>query len=149
MLTGSRRDFLATTAAIGAGALWSSFVRGDDARNPAEPIIDIHQHTNYRERTNAQLLAHQRTMGVTQTILLPSGSAVSRASTAGGKHNGLGGVGAGGNETALLMSREHPQEVFFGANEVADLPEARAEIVKYLDLGGIIIGEQKFGVEID
>ncbi len=149
MRTGSRRDFLASTAALGAGALWSSFVRGDDARNPAEPIIDIHQHTNYRERTNAQLLAHQRTMGVTQTILLPSGSAVSRASTAGGKHNGLGGVGAGGNETALLMSREHPQEVYFGANEVADLPEARAEIVKYLDLGGIIIGEQKFGVEID
>lgn len=148
MRNGSRRQFLKTSAAIGAAAFLPSVLRGD-ARNPAEPIIDIHQHTNYRARTNAQLLAHQRAMGVTQTILLPSGSAVSRASTADGKHNGLGGVGAGGNETALLMAREHPHEFYFGANEVADLPEARAEIVKYLDLGGIIIGEQKFGVEID
>lgn len=149
MRVGSRREFLATTAAIGASTLLPPWARGEDNRNPAEPIIDIHQHTNYRQRTNEQLLAHQRTMGVTQTILLPSGSAVSRPSTGEGKHNGLGGVGAGGNETALLMSREHPKEFCFGANEVADLPEARAEIVKYLDLGGIIIGEQKFGVEID
>lgn len=142
----SRRQFLATSAAM--SALLPALARGDQ-RHPDEPIIDIHQHTNYRERTNAQLLAHQRAMGVTQTILLPSGSSVSRASTAGGKHNGLGGVGAGGNETALLMAREHPKEFFFGANDVTDLPEARAEIAKYLDLGGIIIGEQKFGVEID
>ncbi|HET6423448.1 MAG TPA: amidohydrolase family protein [Planctomycetaceae bacterium] len=144
----SRREFLVTTAALGAGMMVPSLARGD-ARNPAEPIIDIHQHTNYRDRTNAQLLAHQRAMGVTQTILLPAGSAVSRASTADGKHNGLGGVGAGGNETALLMSREHPNEFFFGANEVADLREARTEIVKYIDLGAIIIGEQKFSVELD
>jgi CRISPR/Cas system-associated exonuclease Cas4 (RecB family) len=32
---------------------------------------------------------------------------------------------------------------------VTDLPDARKEIAKYLDLGGIIIGEQKFGVECD
>ena len=44
----------------------------------AEPIIDIHQHTTYRERTTAQLIAHQRTMGVTQSILLPAGSTVKR-----------------------------------------------------------------------
>jgi uncharacterized protein len=148
MRTGSRRDFLVTTAALGVGAAFSSMAYGD-ARNPSEPIIDIHQHTNYRERTNAQLIAHQHAMGVTQTILLPSGSSVSRASTGEGKHNGLGGVGAGGNETALLMARENPKEFYFGANEVADLPEARAEIVKYIDLGAIIIGEQKFSIELD
>jgi uncharacterized protein len=148
MRTASRRDFLVTTAALGVGAAFSSMAYGD-ARNPSEPIIDIHQHTNYRERTNAQLIAHQHAMGVTQTILLPSGSSVSRASTGEGKHNGLGGVGAGGNETALLMARENPKEFYFGANEVADLPEARAEIVKYIDLGAIIIGEQKFSIELD
>jgi predicted TIM-barrel fold metal-dependent hydrolase len=88
-------------------------------------------------------------MGVTQTILLPAGSNVKRASTGDGIHNGLGGVGAGGNETVLTMSRQYPKEFYFGANEVTDLPEAKAEIAKYLDLGAIIIGEQKFGVECD
>ena len=143
----SRRSFLVTSLSGSMVAL-SSFSRGaEDA--PAEPIIDIHQHTNYRERTAEQLIAHQRKMGVTHTILLPAGSDVKRPSTADGKHNGLGGVGAGGNETALTMSRQHPKEFFFGANEVTDLPEARAEIAKYLDSGAIIIGEQKFGVECD
>ncbi len=143
----SRRGFLVSSLSGGVVAL-SSFARGaEDAA--AEPIIDIHQHTNYRERTSTQLIAHQRAMGVTQTILLPAGSPVSRASTAEGKHNGLGGVGAGGNDTALAMARQYPKEFYFGANEVTDLPEARVEIAKYLDLGAIVIGEQKFGVECD
>lgn len=143
----SRRSFLFTSLSGSVAAL-ASFSRGaEDA--VAEPIIDIHQHTNYRERTAEQLIAHQRAMGVTQTILLPAGSAVKRPSTADGKHNALGGVGAGGNETALTMSRQHPKEFFFGANEVTDLPDARAEIAKYLDNGAIIIGEQKFGIECD
>ncbi|MEK6262945.1 MAG: amidohydrolase, partial [Planctomycetota bacterium] len=143
----SRRGFLVSSLSGGVVAL-SSFAHGaEDAAG--EPIIDIHQHTNYRERTSTQLIAHQRAMGVTQTILLPAGSPVSRASTAEGKHNGLGGVGAGGNETALTMARQYPKEFFFGANEVTDLPEARVEIARYLDLGAIIIGEQKFGVECD
>lgn len=143
----SRRDFFVTSIA-GAMAAVSPFVLGaEDA--VAEPIIDIHQHTNYRARTTAELIAHQRAMGVTQTILLPAGSPVSRLSTAEGKHNGLGGVGAGGNETALTMARQYSKEFFFGANEVTDLPDARVEIARYLDLGAIIIGEQKFGVECD
>ena len=87
----ARRNFLASTLSGSVVAL-TSFARAEDAA--AEPIIDIHQHTNYRERTSAQLIAHQQAMGVTQTILLPAGSPVSRASTADGKHNGLGGVGA-------------------------------------------------------
>lgn len=139
----SRREFvLASMSAVA-----SSWVSAADA--VAEPIIDIHQHTNYRARTPEQLMAHQRTMGVTQTILLPAGSDVKRPSTGDGKHNALGGVGAGGNESALTMARQHSKAFFFGANEVTDLPEARAEIAKYLDLGAIIIGEQKFGVECD
>lgn len=141
----SRRDFLTS---VPLGLMTLSMARGQEPK-AAEPIIDIHQHTNYRERSSSQLIAHQRAMGVTQTILLPSGSAVKRASTGDGIHNGLGGVGAGGNDTALTMARENPKEFFFGANEVTDLPEARNEIVKYLDLGAIIIGEQKFALECD
>ncbi|HUQ70968.1 MAG TPA: amidohydrolase [Planctomycetaceae bacterium] len=147
MVAHSRRQFLASSVSVGF-ALLAPMARAAEEQ-PVEPIIDIHQHTNYRERTNAQLLAHQRAMGVTHTILLPSGRSVQRPSTADGKHNGLGGVGAGGNETALALSRELPKEFSFGANDVTDLPDARQEIARYLDLGAIIIGEQKFGVELD
>lgn len=141
----SRREFLIASLSSGAMGV-SPMIHGAEG---AEPIIDIHQHTNYWQRDAAKLIAHQRAMGVTQTILLPAGTPVSRASTAEGKHNGLGGVGAGGNESVLALARQYPKEYFFGANEVTDLPEARQEIAKYLDLGGIIIGEQKFAVECD
>ena len=143
----TRRGFLVSS--LSGSLVGLSSVARSEPEAGAEPIIDIHQHTTYRERTTAQLIAHQRAMGVTQTILLPSGSTVKRPSTGDGIHNGLGGVGAGGNETALTMSRQYPKECLFGANEVTDLPEARAEIAKYLDLGGIIIGEQKFDLECD
>lgn len=138
-------------SSVSAGVV--AFAAGSkaDERNAAEPIIDIHQHTTYRARTPEQLLAHQRAMGVTQTILLPAGSSVKRASTGDGKHNTLGGVGAGGNDTALAMAmaRQNPGEFYFGANEVTDLADARNEIAKYLELGGVVIGEQKFAVECD
>lgn len=143
----SRRGFLVSSLS-GSVAILSTLTRGAE-NAAAEPIIDIHQHTNYAERTNAQLIAHQRAMGVTQTILLPAGTPVKRPSTGDGKNNGLGGVGAGGNDTVLAVARQFPKEFFFGANDVTDLPEARIEIAKYLDLGAIIIGEQKFGVECD
>jgi predicted TIM-barrel fold metal-dependent hydrolase len=141
----SRRQFLATTAL--------ACVRGSTAARAADetaaPVIDIHQHTNYRDRENPVLLAHQRMMGVTRTILLPAGTPVNRPSTGDGKFNGLGGVRVGTNESAYEVARENPGEFFFGANEVTDLPTARAEIEKYLKLGAVIIGEQKFHVECD
>ncbi len=142
----TRRGFLGASLAASAGLM--SFASAAEEGKP-EPIIDIHQHTNYAMRTNEQLVAHQRAMGVTRTILLPSGTPVSRKSTNEGKFNGLGGVGAGGNETVLAVGRQFPKEFSFGANEVTDLAEATAEISKYLDLGAIIIGEQKFTVECD
>jgi predicted TIM-barrel fold metal-dependent hydrolase len=146
MSTFNRRQFLSTTVSSVIAAA-SAVSRG--MADEVEPIIDIHQHTNYHKRTNEQLIAHQRAMGVTQTILLPAGTPVRRRSTGDGKYNGLGGVFAGGNETVLAIARQYSQEYRFGANEVTDLPEARAEIAKYLDLGGVIIGEQKFTVECD
>ncbi|WP_010582942.1 amidohydrolase family protein [Schlesneria paludicola] len=143
----SRREFLAASVSASCAVMAAKVGRADDAVQ--EPIIDIHQHSNYRERSAEQLRAHQRAMGVTRTILLPSGSPVKRASTGDGIHNGLGGVGAGGNESVLATARQFPQEFSFGTNEVTDLPEARQEIAKYLDLGAIIIGEQKFAVTLD
>lgn len=147
----SRRDFLVTSASLTAAGFgtYSGLLPASLGLDTTDPIIDIHQHTNYWKRDVDSLIAHQKAMGVTQTILLPAGSAVRRPSTADGKHNGLGGVGAGGNESVLVLSRQHPGKYYFGANEVTDLPDARTEIAKYLDLGGIIIGEQKFDVECD
>ncbi len=156
MLTSaSRRQFLtssiawATTAAVCARMSPFSAAEDRPAEKSADPIIDIHQHTNYSNRTNEQMIAHQRTMGVTQSILLPSGSPVQRQSTNDGRYNGLGGVSAGGNETVLAVARQYPGEYFFGANEVTDLPTAIEEITKYIELGAKIIGEQKFSLPLD
>jgi predicted TIM-barrel fold metal-dependent hydrolase len=141
----SRRQFLAASAATIAGG---SLLKLSAAEPESEPIIDIHQHTNYSDRSDQQLLAHQRAMGITTTILLPSGRPVSRASTHNGSSNGLAAK-ATGNDHCYKFAQDHPKEFLFGANEVADLPEAIEEIEKYLKLGAVVIGESKFGVECD
>src|SRR5438309_1104325 len=120
----SRRDFLAAMAAPFA------------AQSP-EPIIDIHQHTNYTGRTDEELVRHQREMGVNKTVLLPAGSKYGLA------------VGAGGNDTVVALAHQYPKEFVFFANELPDIPETRAVIEKYLKMGAIGIGEQKFPVEAD
>ncbi|MEY4090450.1 MAG: hypothetical protein RJB55_2721 [Verrucomicrobiota bacterium] len=150
-----RRQFLvATAAAIAATRL--------PAAATAEPIIDIHQHTNYgggrdkttyapilpRPRNDDELVSHQRGLGITTTILLPSGRPVNRSSTHNGRANGLDST-CTGNEDCMAVAKRHPGEFVFGANEVSDLDEAPAVIEKYLKLGAVVIGEQKFGVESD
>ena len=140
----SRREFLASAATVLLTPHLTSFA----AEAAPEPIIDIHQHTRYTGRSDEQLLAHQRAMGVTQTILLPAGREVKLPSTHNGNSNGLAAQ-CGGNETVVAFAREHPKEFVFGANEVVDLPDARAEIEKYLKRGAVIIGEQKFSVPCD
>jgi uncharacterized protein len=133
----TRREFLATSSLM----LLAAAAHGADAApEPAakpEPIIDIHQHTNYSFRTDEQLLAHQKAMGVTQTILLPAGSLYGLAAN------------ATGNEACRNFALDHPGEYFYFANEVTDLPGARAEIEKYLKMGAMGIGEQKFHVDCD
>lgn len=114
---------------------------------PPEPIIDIHQHVGYSGRTDAALLAHQRKMGVTTTILLPSGRPEKRASTHDGVANGLQAQ-AHGNDACEQFARTHAG-YRFGANEVPDVADAIAEIERYLKRGAVMIGEQKFGVECD
>jgi predicted TIM-barrel fold metal-dependent hydrolase len=150
----SRREFLASAAAALAV---STIARGAPA---PEPIIDIHQHTNYGGqrnaaleqilpgRTHAELIAHQRAMGVTKTILLPAGRSLVRPSTLEGRANGLQGT-VSGNDDAMNLARAHPGEFAFGANEVSDLEDAPQVVEKYLKLGAVVIGEQKFGVECD
>jgi predicted TIM-barrel fold metal-dependent hydrolase len=161
----SRREFLATSAAALAGCTCSALAddkpaAGSHAKKPIEPIIDIHQHTNYGgardknwnqiqpARSDEQLLAHQKLMGVTQTILLPSGRPVIRASTHEGRSNGLEST-CTGNDACMTLAKAHPGEYLFGANEVSDLDEAPSVVEKYLKLGAVIIAEQKFGVECD
>jgi predicted TIM-barrel fold metal-dependent hydrolase len=104
---------------------------------PPQPIIDIHQHTSYSGRSDAELIAHQRDMGITVTVLLPAGSKYGLA------------AGAGGNDTVVAIARQYPKEYRFFANELPDIPEARPVIERYLKMGALGIGEQKFPVEAD
>ena len=142
----SRRRFLAIGASCAAGS--SLLAITGDGKAPVEPVIDVHQHTNYVLRQDKKLVEHQRIMGVTTTLLLPSGKAVARASTHGGRSNGLAAK-AGGNESVMALAKKHPEAFKFGVNEVPDLPDARKELEKYLKLGAVVIGEQKFKVACD
>jgi predicted TIM-barrel fold metal-dependent hydrolase len=121
----SRRTFL--------GMAGAALARGADP----EPVIDIHQHTTYSGRTNEELIAHQRTMGITRSVLLPAGSKFGLA------------AGASGNDSVVALARANPKEYVFFANELPDIPETKAVIEKYLKAGAIGIGEQKFHVQCD
>jgi predicted TIM-barrel fold metal-dependent hydrolase len=143
----SRRQFLSSSAILAVSATMPG-CKTRELGHPREPIIDIHQHVDYHERSDASLLMHQRAMGITTTILLPAGRPINSASTHEGVSNGLQAKCAG-NQACLEFARAHPREFRFAANEVPDLPEATAEIEKYLKLGAIGIAEQKFGVECD
>jgi len=110
---------------------------GAAVASAAEPVVDIHQHTNYSGRSDDQLLAHQHTMGIAKTVLLPAVSS-----------GGLA-AGCGGNDTVVALSRSHPREYWFFANELPDIPETKKVLEKFLNAGAIGIGEQKFHVECD
>lgn len=122
----NRRNFLlSASAAVSAAA------------QDGIPVIDIHQHTNYLRRSDDVLIAHQRKMGISKTILLPAG-----------RKYGLAAM-AGGNDTVVAVARQYPKEFYFFANELPDIPETRETIEKYLKMGAIGIGEQKFPVDSD
>ncbi len=68
----SRRNFIKQNSLTGLGvfvgmAVPSILISETLLAQDKEPIIDIHQHTDYVNRTDEQLLAHQRAMGVTLT----------------------------------------------------------------------------------
>ncbi len=155
----SRRKFIKQNALAGIGAtvgmsvcsslfarkkLQESTIKVEEN----EPIIDIHQHIHYSGRRDELLLAHQKAMGITTTILLPSGRPVSSASTHYGFSNGLEAE-AYGNDACYKFAQAHPDGYTFGACEVPDVSGATVEIEKYLKLGAKVIGELKFGIECD
>ena len=136
----SRREFLAGCSVVVMGsALCGCTTDNAAAEKIGEPVIDIHQHTNYAGRSDEALIAHQKKMGVTHTVLLPAG-----------KYFGLE-VRAGGNETVLRLARRLPRQFSFFANEVPFLnaPGPEREIEKYLRCGALGIGEQKFQIDCD
>lgn len=143
----SRREFLAGTGVALAGSMLAPHAIFAE-HEKTEPIIDIHQHTNYSGRTPEQLIAHQKAMGITTTILLPAGTPAFGLSTHMGKSNGLQ-VQATGNKACYEMAKQYPREFVFGSNEVPDLEDAPKEIEKYLKLGACVIGEVKFGLDCD
>lgn len=127
----SRRQFLATSIAAAAAANLTA------AESSQEPIIDIHQHTDYSGRSDEQMIAHQRKMGVTHTILLPAG-----------RFFGLEAQ-ASGNDRVIEVAKRLPNEYSFFANEVPYLSDAADVIREVLKSGAIGIGEQKFMLDSD
>ena len=103
----------------------------------AEPVVDLHQHTHYAGRTDAELIAHQQAMGITLTVLLPAGSRYGLAAD------------CYGNDSVVTLARAYPKQFVYFANELPDIPETKTVIEKYLKLGARGIGEQKFPVECD
>lgn len=98
----------------------------------------MHQHVQYSGRSDDVLVAHQRTLGVTTSVLMPSGDR-------GGDHKG----GSGEHEAVVALCRKYPGEFVFFANEITDLPDAPKIIERQLKKGAIGIGEQKFRVDCD
>lgn len=141
-----RREFLTSSGLALLGMAAPSFQAGPIAA--VEPIVDIHQHLGYSGRPDDVLLSHQRAMGATTTILLPAGRPVSTPSTHEGVSNGLQAECLG-NEACRQFAKTHGKAFAFGANEVPDIEGATEEIERYLKRGGVIIAEQKFGVECD
>ena len=142
----SRRTFVSGSSL----ALLGLAVQGGRtaAMSAAEPIIDIHQHLNYSGRSDEALLAHQRAMGASTTILLPAGRPLSTASTHQGVSNGLQAE-ALGNEPCRLFAAAHAGEYRYAANEVPDFEGAAVEIARYLERGAMLIAELKFGLDCD
>jgi predicted TIM-barrel fold metal-dependent hydrolase len=123
-------------------ALGAALVTATAAAIPAQtasaqqPILDIHQHTDYSGRPDDVFLKHQDTMGVAKTILLPAGSQFHLE------------AGASGNDRVMEIAKRFPDKYVFFANEVPYFPQARQVIEKYLKLGAKGIGEQKFFVDV-
>jgi predicted TIM-barrel fold metal-dependent hydrolase len=108
------------------------------AAGPVPGLIDVHQHVAYSGRPDEALLAHQRALGAGLSVLMPSGDR-------GAGHAG----GAGEHEAVVALSRAHPGELVYFANEITDHPEVERSLERQLRRGAIGIGEQKFRVDCD
>lgn len=139
----NRRQF-AKTAALGTAA--TAFCQS--AVGAAEEIIDIHQHINFHGRRNDELVAHQKAMGVSRTVLLPSGSALVRSATHNGKSNGLA-ARVFGTSAAARLAAEYPDKFVYFCNEVPDIDDAVPSLKKWIEGGALGIGELKYNLDCD
>ena len=57
------------------------------------------------------------------------------------------GLEVGGNDTCVNLARRLPKEFVTFANELPDIPGTRETLEKYLKMGALGIGEQKFHVD--
>jgi predicted TIM-barrel fold metal-dependent hydrolase len=138
----TRRQFLAVAASASAASALPA------EKSSRETIVDIHQHGHYLARPDDALIAHQRQMGITKTVLLPAALPVNRDSTHQGKSNGLA-ARVTGTAAAAKLAATYPKEFVFFCNEVPDLDNAKTVLEGWLKKGAIGIGEQKFGVAAD
>lgn len=134
--TSSRREFLRQSALLFGSSAWAA--RALAAAPDREPIIDVHQHVQYGGRPDDVLVAHQRTLGVTTSVLMPSGDR-------GGEHKG----GSGEHAAVVALCKAYPGEFAFFANEITDHSDAPKIIERQLRAGAIGIGEQKFRIDCD
>ncbi len=140
-----RREFLGAAASLASAALASN-ARDTHGSPISARVIDDHQHTHYSDniywppapgRSDADLVRHQRRMGAAKTILLPAGS------------DFMLGLPCGGNDSVVEVAHRYPGQFAYFCNEDPRLPGARKTLEKYLKLGAIGIGEQKFPLDCD
>jgi uncharacterized protein len=124
----TRRGFLGALPVAAAAV-------ADLALAAPEPILDLHQHTNYEGRSDAELIAHQAYHRVTTTVLLP----------------GDGWMLSQLGDNASCAALEHDYPGLFQRFACADAAESRAPDVLRGNLhrGAIGIGEMKFHVAVD
>lgn len=133
-----RRDFITSVAGAVAGiGCGSEPGLPEETRQAARLTVDFHQHTNYRGRSDDELVAHQRKMGADLTVLLPAGSRYGLAAE------------AYGNDSVVALAERFPTEFVWFANELPDIEQTRPVLERYLGLGAKGIGEQKFPVACD
>ncbi len=124
----TRRDFM---AAVIAGAAAPLVGRAESG----QPLLDLHQHTNYVGRTDEQLIAHQAVHGVTTTVLLAAA--------------GWMLTEAGDNASCAALQAQHPE--LFLRFACCDVAESRTPDVLRGNIhrGAIGFGELKFKVAVD
>jgi len=126
----TRREFLASIPAVVAAAR-----RLDAGASADAPLLDLHQHTRYNGRSDAELLAHQAANGVTTTVLLPGDGWMLSV--------------LGDNASCAALQAEYPER--FVHFVCADPTESRtADVLRgNIRRRALGIGEMKFHVAVD
>jgi len=119
MVNLTRRNFIRAVSALAAAPGLGNSIT-------AEPILDLHQHTNYAHRSDEQLIAHQVYHSVSKTVLLPGeGWMLSEL---------------GDNASCAALEAEAPD--FFMRFACSDVAESRTEDVLR---GNVARGAKGFG----